>query len=102
MLEDHIAFHLDPHEGVSDQDGKALLRNSVSISKQLLSLLKTQIRKKVNPDDFSADELETMITDHETYWNNRLGRGDVEAEKADVLPGKIIWITDQLIETMKH
>lgn len=101
MLSDHIAYHLDLHGSVSEQNGKALLLNSVNISKQLLSIIRTETREKTKPDDVSADELETMLVDHETYWNDQLGRGDNEAEKADTLPGRIIWTASQLIETMK-
>lgn len=102
MLSDHIVYHLEQHGNVSEQNGKALLQNTINISKQLFSILKTETREKAKPDHVSADELETMIVDYETYWNDRLGRGDVEAEMADMLPGRIVWTTSQLIEMMKQ
>jgi hypothetical protein len=42
-----------------------------------------------------------MIADYETFWRDRFGRGEIYAEKADVLPGRIVWITSQLIEALK-
>lgn len=102
MLSDHIAFQLGRQEEISAQEGKALLQNTINIAKQLLSILNTGTRAGTDPDHVTAEELETMIAEHETFWSDRCGRGDVEAEKADVLPGRILQITSQLIETMKH
>lgn len=102
MLSDHIAYHLDQHGGVSDQNGKALLQNTINIAKQLLSILNTGTSREEKPDHVTALELETMIAEHETFWSDRFGRGDIDAEKADVLPARIVWITSQLIEALKR
>lgn len=100
LAADHIAFQLGKQDEASAQNGKALLQNTINIAKQLLSILNAGTRAEARPDYVTAEELETMIVEHGTFWNDRFGRGDVEAEKADVLPGRILWITSQLIETM--
>lgn len=84
---------------ISDQDAKALKRNMVDISKQLLSILKSCPPPQTG--QFSAEELETMIVNHEAYWDDRFGRGDIDADNTDLMPRSIIWITTQLIEVMK-
>lgn len=102
MLTDHMSYHhLDKYEVEPSQNEKALLKNTINIAKQLLSVLKTGPRAEVKPDYVTAEELETMIANCEAYWSDRLGRGDREAENADVLPGRILCITSQLIEMMK-
>lgn len=84
---------------ISEQDANALSRNMVSVTKQLLEIL--EARPNVKPGQFSPEELNTMLIDYETYWRDRSGRGDIEAENADKLPKSIMWITMQLIETLK-
>jgi hypothetical protein len=102
MLSDHIACHLGKHDETCIQNGRVLIQNTINIANQLLSILSSQAITEVKTDHVSAKELETMLSDHKTYWNDRLGRGDIEAENADLLPGKIIWITEQLIEVMRR
>lgn len=102
MLSDHMSFQLGKHDEAPTQNEKALLKNTVNIAKQLLSILKSRAKTEASPDYVTAEELEVMIVNYETYWDDRLGRGDRDAEEADVLPGKILWITSQLIETMKE
>lgn len=101
MLSDHMAYDPGKHDEASAQNSRILLQNTINIAKQLLSLLNTGARAEAKPGYMTAEELETMIADYESYWSDRLGRGDREAEEADVLPGRILWITQQLIETMK-
>ncbi len=102
MLSDHIACQLGKQEEVSAQNGKVLLQNTFNIAKQLLSILNTGTSGETKPDQVTAEELESMIAEHESFWSDRFGRGDIDAEKADVLPGRIVWITSQLIEALKH
>jgi len=102
MLLDHIAYHLGKHDEACAQNGSVLIQNTINIAKQLLTILSSEAITEVKADHVSAKKLESMLSDHETYWNDRLGRGDIEAENADLLPGKIIWITEQLIDAMKR
>lgn len=101
MLSDYCASDPLKHDEASEQKRKVLLQNKVNIAKQLFSTLKTDSRAEANPDYVTAEELEGMIANYESYWKDRFGRGDSDAEEADVLPRKIMWITMQLIETMK-
>jgi hypothetical protein len=108
ILPDYVIFQLFPdykdrcnfRREISEQDANALNRNMVEVTKQLLAILK--INQNAKPGQFSSKELETMLIDHETYWNDRFGRGDIEAENANKLRSKIMWITMQLIEILKQ
>lgn len=107
LPDDVIAQHFpdfkdrsDFRREISEQDANALNRNMVDVTKQLLAIL--TINPKTKPGQFSSKELETMLIDHETYWSNRFGRGDIEAENANKLPNSIMWITIQLIEALKQ
>lgn len=81
------------------ENEKALSRNTLNISKQLLAVLK--VDAVIKPGFVSAEDLEVMIHNHETYWIHRKQgafQGDIEGEYADMLPNRIIGITKQLIE----
>lgn len=80
------------------QKANALKRNQIVIAKQLLTIHQgtTAITGRT-----SAAELEKMITDFETYWSDRRGRGDVEAENADALSYRIVEIAQELMDALK-
>ena len=102
MLSEYLAnYEIDKSGALPSNISNTLLKNKIGISKQLLNILKANPGTHIKPGEFTAEELEIMLTDYETYWNDSLGRGDIEAELADKLPHKIIWITKQLIEMMK-
>lgn len=106
LPDDVIAQHFPDYKdsqsnfrrAISEQDANALNCNKVDITKQLLAILKASPNAKRG--QFSSEELETMLVDYETYWSDRLGRGDIEAENADKLSSNIRWITMQLIEVL--
>lgn len=107
LPDDVIAQHFpdfkdrtDFRREISEQDANALNRNMADITKQLLAILKMNPNAK--PGQFSSEELETMLIDHETYWKDQFRRGDIEAENANKLPNNIMWITIQLIEALKQ
>lgn len=107
LPDDVIAQHFpdfkdrpDFRREISEQDANALSHNMVDVTKQLLAILKMNPNAK--PGQFSSKELETMLIDHEAYWNDRFGRGDIEAENANKLLNNIMWITIQLIEALKQ
>jgi hypothetical protein len=85
---------------ISEQDANALNHNMVDVTKQLLAIL--TINPKTKTGRFSSKELEAMLIDHETYWKDQFGRGDIEAENANKLSNNIMWITIQLIEALKQ
>lgn len=89
-------------EAVLTQDGLELRKNALNIAKQLLALLITESNEEIRPGHVTAQELEIMINNYENYWNDRFGRGDVEAENADVLPSRIFDLITQLIDTIKR
>ncbi|OGU14493.1 MAG: hypothetical protein A2076_01335 [Geobacteraceae bacterium GWC2_53_11] len=107
LPDDMIAQHFPDYKDrcnfrreISEQDANALNRNMVDITKQLLAILK--INPNAKSGQLSSEELEAMLIDHETYWNDRFGHGDIEAENANKLPNNIMWITIQLIEALKQ
>lgn len=86
---------------VSANATATLLKHKISISKQLLAILKNNPHAEIGHGHVTADELETMIADYETYQDDPLGRGDIDVERANALQNRIFWITKQLIEMMK-
>lgn len=81
------------------ENEEALRRNTLDISKQLLAVLKANA--EIKPEHDSAEELETMIRDYESFWdsyNNSGAFSDIQNELAGKLPNRIFWITKQLIE----
>ena len=77
----------------------ALRRNTLDISKQLLAVLKANV--EIKPGYVSAEELETMINDYESFidsLNHARSFSDIENERAGRLHNRIIGITKQLIK----
>ncbi|MDA8428219.1 MAG: hypothetical protein M0T70_03085 [Geobacteraceae bacterium] len=83
------------------ENEKALRRNTLDISKQLLVVLK--VNAEIKPGFVSAEELEVMINDYESFWdsyNNSRSFSDIQNELAGKLTNNIFWITKQLVGMM--
>lgn len=103
MISDYVEANQIGNLGTtaSSNSTRTLLKNKTSIAKQLLAMLKNNPHADITPDQVTADELETMLADYETYQDDSWGCGDIDVERADALLKRIFWITKQLIEMMK-
>lgn len=100
MLSDYLAGADRILKGeLLSENEKALCRNTLDISKQLLAVLKANA--EIKSENVSTEELETMISDYESFldsYNNSCAFSDIQNELAGKLPNRIFWITKQLIE----
>lgn len=57
---------------------------------------------KMKKRAFTAEELEKMINDYISYYQNPLGRSDIEAEAADRLVNNCLPIAQHLLMLLKQ
>lgn len=104
MITEDLAVGDKILSGEYSETGKGpLSQNVLPISKQLLAILKSGSGIKIGEGKFSAEELETMIHDYESFWetcSRSHSFSDVDNQMAGKLPNQIFWITKQLIEVM--
>lgn len=87
------------HTDEEYQKAAALRRNQVRIARQLLDILAARPPAE---SIISTGELVELLRWHETYWSNPRGRGDVEAENANMLSTRIVEIAQNLIDALKN
>ena len=99
MMDDFLVIS-EPgvHTDAEYQKANALRRNQIEIARQLHA----HLAGGAVVAGISADELVKLIGYHESYWKNTFGRGDVEAENANLLSNRIVSIAQDLIDVLKN
>lgn len=87
------------YDQVAWDTANQLRASCLSIAKQLLEArLKSSALD--GPGKISTADLQTMIADYESYWADQSGRSDIETEKANMLPNRIVEVATELLQLL--